>query len=88
MAVSPFADCVALATTSGLFVVDLLDAACHVTRLPCTLRSPVTAITWNAATSEVGGVERLGRRMLLVYVGLCCGAAASPAVLSRWVFAL
>ncbi|KAL4856499.1 hypothetical protein ACK3TF_002982 [Chlorella vulgaris] len=53
MAVSPFADCVALATTAGLFVVDLLDAACHVTRLPCTLRSPVTAITWNAATSEV-----------------------------------
>jgi hypothetical protein len=76
MAVSPFADCVALATTAGLFVVDLLDAACHVTRLPCTLRSLVTAITWNAATSEVGGVERLGRRMLLLHIGLSHGLAA------------
>lgn len=55
MAVSPFADSVALATTAGIFTVDLMDAACHVVPLAPTLRTPATALTWNSSTSEVGG---------------------------------
>ncbi|EFN58673.1 hypothetical protein CHLNCDRAFT_140264 [Chlorella variabilis] len=53
MAVSPFADSVALATTAGIFTVDLMDAACHVVPLAPTLRTPATALTWNSSTSEV-----------------------------------
>ncbi|GAB4814875.1 hypothetical protein N2152v2_001921 [Parachlorella kessleri] len=54
LSVSPFADCVAVATAGGLFSVDLLDAACHATPIAAGAPSaPFTSLTWNAATSEV-----------------------------------
>ena len=54
MALSPFADQAAVATTGGLFAIDLLDPACHATPLGgAAHRTPVTALLWNAATSEV-----------------------------------
>lgn len=52
-ALSPFADSVALATTAGIYSVDLMDSACHVTGVLPSIKSPVTALLWNAATSEV-----------------------------------
>lgn len=54
MALSPFADAAAVATSGGLYAVDLLDSACHVSAIaPGPPASPVTALLWNAATSEV-----------------------------------
>lgn len=54
MAVSPFADCAAVATTGGLYTVDLLDSACSVAAIaPGAPRTPYTALLWNSATSEV-----------------------------------
>ncbi|PRW60909.1 WD40 repeat [Chlorella sorokiniana] len=54
MAVSPFADSAAVATTGGLYTVDLLDSACSVhTIAPGAPRTPITALLWNSATSEV-----------------------------------
>ncbi|KAL4419287.1 hypothetical protein ABPG77_008337 [Micractinium sp. CCAP 211/92] len=53
MALSPFADSAAVATTAGIYSVDLLDAACNATPIAASLQSPVTALLWNAATSEV-----------------------------------
>ena len=54
MALSPFADCVAVATAAGVFSVDLLDPGLAVTPISTgTYRSPITALTWNGATSEV-----------------------------------
>lgn len=54
MAVSAFGDTVAVATTHGLFAIDLLDEeyqASPVTRGP--LPAAVTQLTWNAATGEM-----------------------------------
>ena len=54
MALSPFADSVAVATTAGIYQVDLLESACSATPiLTGPLKTPVTALTWNTATSEV-----------------------------------
>jgi len=53
MALSPFADSVAVATTAGIHSIDLLDSACHVTPIAHTLKSPVTALTYNTSTLEV-----------------------------------
>lgn len=53
VALSPFADSAAVATTGGIYAVDLLDAACSATPIAPSLSSPVTALLWNAATSEV-----------------------------------
>ncbi|PSC73489.1 WD40 repeat [Micractinium conductrix] len=50
---SPFADSAAVATTAGIYSVDLLDEACSSSRIVPSLRSPVTALVYNAATSEV-----------------------------------
>lgn len=58
MAVSPFADTVALATPGGLYAADLLDPGCRVSAIaPGAPRAPVSALLWNTATSElvVGG---------------------------------
>lgn len=54
MALSPFADAAAVATPGGLYAVDLLDSACHASPIAAgPPASPVTALLWNAATSEV-----------------------------------
>ena len=43
-----------MATTAGIYSVDLLDEACHVTPIcPGGLKAPVASLLWNAATSEV-----------------------------------
>lgn len=51
---SPFADSAAVATTAGIYSVDLLDEACSSSRIVPSLRSPVTALVYNAATSGKG----------------------------------
>lgn len=54
MALSPFADSVAVATSGGLYAVDLLDPACHATPIAAgPPRTAVTALAYNTATSEV-----------------------------------
>lgn len=53
MALSPFADAVAVATTGGIYSVDLLEPACSATPIVKEIKSPVTALTYNAATSEI-----------------------------------
>ena len=53
-AVSPYADSAAVATTGGLYTVDLLDSACSVNAIaPGAPRTPITALLWTSATSEV-----------------------------------
>jgi hypothetical protein len=54
MALSPFADSLACATTGGIYQIDLLDSACSVTPIAAGApKSPVTGLLWNTATSEV-----------------------------------
>lgn len=57
MAVAPFGDSAALATTSGLFSVDVLDTGSDILAAPpittAPLRSAVTALSFNATTQDV-----------------------------------
>ena len=47
MAVSPFADSVAVATTGGVYQVDLMDSACQVAAIAAGApKTPITALTW------------------------------------------
>ena len=68
LAVSPVGDAAAVATSYGIYCVDLLDPGCHMAPVSVeVLAAAVTGLTWNAATGEIvaggsDGCVRVWRR--------------------------